>query len=50
VNKGDALPELLVGLDEGGLRDAVGRLFFHRFDQERELELPWPRDALTSAG
>ena len=48
VNESDALPELLVGLDEGGLRDAVGRLFFHRLDQDRELELPWPRDALAA--
>ena len=32
----DALAELLVGLDKGRLRDAVGRFFFHRLDEERE--------------
>ena len=32
VDKSDALPELLIGFDEGGLRNAERRLFFCRLD------------------
>jgi hypothetical protein len=46
--KGHALAELLVGLDERRLRNAVGRLFFHRLHQDWELELPGPCDALAA--
>ena len=42
------LPELLVGLDKRCLGDAVGGLFSYRLDQERELELPRPRNALSA--
>ena len=48
VNKGHALSELLVGLDERRLRNAVRRLFFHRLHQDWKLELLGPCDALAA--
>ena len=48
VNKGDAFPKLLVGLDEGRLRNSVGRFFFHGLNQNRELELSGSADALAT--
>ena len=48
VNERDALLELLVGLDERRLRNAVGRLFLHRLHQDRELGPLQPRDPLAA--
>src|SRR5439155_23226510 len=48
VNNTDPLTELVVGLDERRLRNAVGRFLFHRLDQDRKLELLRSPDALAA--
>ena len=48
VNKRDAFPKLLVGLDERCLRNSVGRFFFDGLDQNRKLELFGSSNALTA--
>src|SRR5439155_26999293 len=48
MNKRHPLTEIVVGLDERRLRNAVGRFFFHRLDQDRKLELLRSPDALAA--
>src|SRR4029077_12219104 len=48
VNKTDPLTEIVVGLDERRLRNAVGRFFFYGLDQNRKLELLRSPDALAA--
>ena len=46
VDKADALDEFLVGVDDGSLRNAVGRILIDAFDDQRQRE---PRRALDLA-
>src|SRR5438105_7746439 len=48
MNKRGAFPELLVCLNKGGLRNAVGGFFFYRLHQNRKLELFGTDNALTA--
>src|SRR5258708_35950891 len=44
VNEGDALCEFLVGVDDGCLRDAEGRVLAHALDDQRQGQVRWPAD------
>src|SRR5204862_8288432 len=48
MNKSDPLTEIVVGLDERRLRNAVGRFFFYGLYQDRKLELLGSPDALAA--
>src|SRR5207248_7371286 len=48
VDKRRAFPELLVRLNKGCLRNAVGGLFFYRLHQDRKLELFGAGNALAA--
>ncbi len=48
MNKRRAFPELLICLNKGGLRNAVGGFFFYRLHQDRKLKLLGAGDALTA--
>ena len=48
VDELDAVPELVVGLDEGGLADAVGGLLLEGLDQDGEAQPGRPGDALAA--
>jgi hypothetical protein len=44
VNEGDALREFLVGVDDGRLRNAEGRVLAHALDDQRQGQARWPPD------